>query len=182
MCQCTCTVSTHPPDGDPTHVSSNSTCEGEGIARTGEGSCSKLSINITWRKNKNTHHRWCMQIILQDLILYNYSNSSRLGSSQEFRLVHSTCTSDAPALESIVHQSWKCLHRYSVKGVSKFCFISKSVLQNSCVLYVMVSKKCPSCAVSKFKRAKSYACVDILTLCGCGLYRLLKRWCLCLET
>ena len=49
MTQDTLTVPTHSPDSDPTHVSSNSTSEGEGITRTGGGSCSELPSNIAWR-------------------------------------------------------------------------------------------------------------------------------------
>ena len=56
MCQNTLTDPTHSPDGDSTPVSSNSTSEGEGITRTGGGSCSELPSNITWREK-------CMEII-----------------------------------------------------------------------------------------------------------------------
>ena len=54
MYQNTLTATTHSPDGDPIHVSSYSTSEGEGIIRTGGGSCSELSSNIIWKEtNKN---------------------------------------------------------------------------------------------------------------------------------
>ena len=39
--------SIHYPGGDPTPVPSNSASEGEGLTRTGGGSCSELSSNIT---------------------------------------------------------------------------------------------------------------------------------------
>ena len=48
--QSTLTASVHSPDGDSSHVPSNSTYEGEVMTRTGGGSCSELSSNITWRK------------------------------------------------------------------------------------------------------------------------------------
>ena len=50
MWQCTPLPTTiHSPDGCPTHIPSNSTHEGEGITRTGDGSCSELPSYITWR-------------------------------------------------------------------------------------------------------------------------------------
>ena len=48
MYQRTLTAPIHSPDGDLIHVPSNITSEGEGITRTGGGSCSELSSNITW--------------------------------------------------------------------------------------------------------------------------------------
>ena len=47
MNKSTLNASIHSPDGDPTLVPSNSACEGEGLTRTGGGSCCELSSNIT---------------------------------------------------------------------------------------------------------------------------------------
>ena len=47
MKQVTLTASIHSPGGDTTLVPSNSASEGEGLTRTGGGSCSELSSNIT---------------------------------------------------------------------------------------------------------------------------------------
>ena len=80
-----------------------------------------------------------------------FCHSSRHGSSQEFpRLVHSTCTRSAPALEMHSVQVLEMLVQMpSVQGVSKSCkkcFISKRVLQNSYVI-----QRCPrSVQVVKF--------------------------------
>ena len=52
MYQGTLTPPAHSPDGDVTHAPSDSTSEGEGITRTGGGSCSELCSNITWREIK----------------------------------------------------------------------------------------------------------------------------------
>ena len=48
MNQSTLTAPIHSPDGDSTHVSSNSTSEGEYIARTCRQSCIELPSNITY--------------------------------------------------------------------------------------------------------------------------------------
>ena len=52
MCQQTLTAPTHSPDGDPIPVPSNSTSEGEGITRTGGGSCCELPSNMSYRENE----------------------------------------------------------------------------------------------------------------------------------
>ena len=56
-----------------------------------------------------------------------------------------------PGNEATVHKSWKCLYRWSVQEVSKSCkkcFVSKYVQECMCYI-ITVSKKCPSCALSK---------------------------------
>jgi len=62
-------------------------------------------------------------------------HSSRLGGSQEFpRLVHSTCTSSAPALKMHRAQVLEMLVQMECSRsvqVCKKCYVSKSVLQNS---------------------------------------------------
>ena len=50
VCKDKLTATIYSPDGDPTHIPSNSTVEGEGITRTGGRSCSELSCNITCRE------------------------------------------------------------------------------------------------------------------------------------
>ena len=50
MWQWALTAPIHSPDGVPIHVSNNSTSEGEGITRTGGGSCSELCSNIICNK------------------------------------------------------------------------------------------------------------------------------------
>ena len=47
MKQVTLTAPIHSPGGEATLVPSNSASEGEGLTRTGGGSCSELSSNIT---------------------------------------------------------------------------------------------------------------------------------------
>ena len=54
MLQGTLTAPIHSPEGEPIPVSSNSTCESEGITRTGGRSCSELSSTMTWRRLYNT--------------------------------------------------------------------------------------------------------------------------------
>ena len=62
MWQGTVTAPIHSPDGDPTHVPSNSATEGEGITRTGGGSCSELPINMPWRRLYNTDECHLVQL------------------------------------------------------------------------------------------------------------------------
>ena len=52
MYQGAITAPIHSPGGDSIPVPTNSTVEGEGITRTGRGSCNELCSNITWRCNR----------------------------------------------------------------------------------------------------------------------------------
>ena len=74
-------------------------------------------------------------------------HSSRHGSSQEFpRLVHSTCTSSAPALEMHSAQVLEMLVQTqcpsSVQVLQEMLRIQEGVTEQLC--NTVVSKKCPS--------------------------------------
>ena len=81
-------------------------------------------------------------------------HSSRHGSSHEFlTLVHSMCTSRAPALE--LHNAqvlemlvqMQCLR--SVQVLQEMLYIQEGVTEQ--LSNIVVSKKCPSCKISKGK-------------------------------
>ena len=97
----------------------------------------------------------------------------RHGSSQEFpRLVHSTCTSSAPALEMHSAHVLEMLVQMqcprSVQVLQQMLRIQEGVTEQLC--NIVVSKKCPNRTLAQ-----------ILTLCVCGLDQRKMAFSHCLE-
>ena len=76
MYQWALTASTHSPDSDPIPVPSNIASETEGMTRTGGGSCSELSSNITWERSNTTYCLHCRHDIKLLKVTKLWSHSS----------------------------------------------------------------------------------------------------------